>query len=100
MPKIIFLKMLFFLRFTFIVKNAESTMNNVLTFARKMLVNIKINEAPDEINVTNKIIPGMLHKNNIDAIATKKSKFDSNANAPKPIIADPIANPGRPKSFF
>ena len=75
-------------------------MNRVRTLAKKILVNIKISEAPDEIKVTNKIIAGILHKNNIDAIATKKSKFDSNANAPKPIIADPIANPGRPNPFF
>ena len=61
----------FFFEATFIVKNAESTMNNVLMFAKKMLININIIEAPDEIKVTNKIIPGMLHKNNIDAIVTK-----------------------------
>ena len=83
-----------------VTKDAERTMNRVLTLAKKILVNIKISEAPDEIKVTNKIIAGILHKNNIDAIATKKSKFDSNANAPKPIIADPIANPGRPNPFF
>ena len=46
-------------------------MNNVLMFAKKILININIIEAPDEIKVTNKIIPGMLHKNNIDAIVTK-----------------------------
>ena len=89
-----------FFEFTFIFKKAERTMNKVLTLAKKILVNIRIKEAPEEINVTNKIIAGMLHKNNIDATATKKSKLDSNANAPKPIIAEPIAKPGRPKPFF
>ena len=89
-----------FFELTLMFKNAERTINKVLTLAKKILVNININEAPEAINVTNKIIAGMLHKNNIDATATKKSKLDSNVKAPKPIIAEPIAKPGRPNPFF